>query len=247
MKKNDFDWGWMLKESQSKILYGENIMDLSDYHLQSMKNEIFERRIYEKFFEVEENDIVVDIGASVGPFTYSILEKKPRHVFCFEPSTEEFKTLIKNTIGFPVTPINKGFCSTNEKEFSDQIFSDQNYMECINFETFLNVYYSDIIDFLKIDCEGCEYKIFNKENLEWISNNVRKISGEWHLNTEETKEEFKIFRDNFLINFDNFHVYSVDGVDIKWDLFNHHFLEYYTEILIYIDNRIKVQSNHWRG
>ena len=108
----------------------------------------------------------------------------------------------------------------------------------------MDVYYSDTIDFLKIDCEGCEYKIFNKENLEWISNNVRKISGEWHLNTEETKKEFKIFRDNFLINFDNFHVYSVDGVDIKWDLFNDHFLEYYTEILIYIDNRIKVQSNH---
>jgi hypothetical protein len=29
----------------------------------------------------------------------------------------------------------------------------------------------------------------------------------------------------------------VDGVDIKWDLWNEHFIEYYTEVIIYIDNR----------
>jgi len=29
----------------------------------------------------------------------------------------------------------------------------------------------------------------------------------------------------------------VDGVDIKWDLWNEHFLDYYCEVIIYIDNR----------
>jgi cytochrome c peroxidase len=32
-------------------------------------------------------------------------------------------------------------------------------------------------------------------------------------------------------------VFSVDGVNIKWDLWNEHFLEYYYQVLIYIDNR----------
>jgi FkbM family methyltransferase len=247
MKKNEFEWGWMNESSDTNIYLGDRVLDLSKYHHESMYNEIFVQKIYEKIFEVEENDIVLDIGASVGPFTYSILEKKPLHVFCFEPSYEEFKTLIKNTIGHPVTHINKGFCSTNEIKYSDRIFTKQNYMECINFQRFLEVYYSGNIDFLKIDCEGCEYELFIDENLEWIQNNIRKISGEWHLSTLEDKVKFKNFRDKFLINFENYFVYSVDGVDIKWDLFNDHFLEYYTEVLIYIDNRIKVQSSHWKG
>jgi len=29
----------------------------------------------------------------------------------------------------------------------------------------------------------------------------------------------------------------VDGIDITWDLWNEHFIEYYTEIIIHIDNR----------
>ena len=48
-------------------------------------------------FEVQKGDIVLDIGASVGPFTYSILDKKPSHIFCIEPSPIEHPTLEKNT------------------------------------------------------------------------------------------------------------------------------------------------------
>jgi hypothetical protein len=55
---------------------------------ETVSKEIFEDNIYEKFFEVEKGDIVFDIGASLGPFTYSILDKEPSHVFCFEPSYE---------------------------------------------------------------------------------------------------------------------------------------------------------------
>jgi hypothetical protein len=29
----------------------------------------------------------------------------------------------------------------------------------------------------------------------------------------------------------------VDGVDIKWDLWNEHFINYYEQIIVYIDNR----------
>jgi hypothetical protein len=38
------------------------------------------------------------------------------------------------------------------------------------------------------------------------------------------------------INFEKYEVSSVDGHDIKWDLFNQHFLDYYTEVIVYIDN-----------
>ena len=147
--------------------------------------EIFEDRIYEKYFEVEEGDVVFDIGASLGPFTYSILHKNPSHVFTFEPSFEEFKTLVLNTRQGPVTHINKGISNIiGEFEF-EYVFNDDNGQKLYSttFSKTLSDYNIQKIDFLKSDCEGGEYDIFNIENLFWIKENVKKISGEWHLRT----------------------------------------------------------------
>ena len=221
-----FDWGWM----------NTDIMN-AEYHKNTMYDEIFNQRIYERFFEVEEGDIVFDIGSSVGPFTKSILGKKPKHVFCVEPSSSEFKTLVKNTLGYPVTQINKGIGSTNGIVESNELFGGETHMESINFKKLLYLYGIEKIDFLKTDCESGEYEIFRDENIEFIKNNVKKISGEWHLRTDESREKFRHFRDNVLPNFDNYQIFSVDNIDIKWELWTERFLEWYDEIIIYIDNR----------
>jgi len=222
----DFDWGWM----NTDIINAQ-------YHKEVMYNEIFIDKVYERFFEVEEGDIVFDIGSSVGPFTKSILHKKPKHVFCIEPSTSEFKTLVKNTLGYPVTQINKGIGSTNGTVESDELFGGETHMESINFRKLLDTYGVEKIDFLKTDCESGEYEIFRDENIEFIKNNIRKIAGEWHLRSNESREKFRHFRDNVLPNFDNYQIFSVDNIDIKWELWTERFLEWYDEIIIYIDNR----------
>ncbi len=92
------------------------------------------------------------------------------------------------------------------------------------------------IDFLKTDCEGGEYDIFSIENLFWIKENVTKIAGEWHLDTPETKTKFRFFRDTYLRLFPKHNVNAVDGTDIKWNLWNDRFIEYYNQVIIYIDN-----------
>ena len=117
------------------------------------------------------------------------------------------------------------------------LFGGESEMETITFKTFIENYSIDKIDFLKTDCEGGEYDIFNKENIDFILKNVKKIVGEWHLNTKELKEKFRFFRDFYLNKFDKYEIYSLDGVNIKWDLWNEHFIEYYTEVIINIDNR----------
>ena len=104
------------------------------------------------------------------------------------------------------------------------------------------LYGLDKIDFLKTDCEGGEYDIFNLGNYDFIKNNIRKIVGEWHLSDPyhpdvELSKKFRIFRDTFLVKFPNYEVFSIDGVNIKWDLWNEHFIDYYSEVIIYIDNR----------
>ena len=222
----DFDWGFM-----------DDNNSFSEYHKKAITEEIFNNNIYEKMFKVEEGDVVMDIGSSIGPFTKSIIHKNPKHVYCVEPSQVEFKTLVKNTFGGPVTLINKGVGSTNGIIESNQLFGGENFMEVITFGKLLDLYNVDKIDFLKLDCEGGEYDIFNSQNIDFITRNVKKISGEWHLATNELKSKFRNFRDTYLTKFNNYEIYSVDGIDIKWDLWNDHFIEFYNEVIIYIDNR----------
>jgi len=236
----NFNWGWMGDNSETYHVMSDGThKQMSEFHRESITQEIFVDKCYEKFFEVEVGDVVLDIGASVGPFTYSILHKKPKHVFCFEPSESEFKTLVKNTIGHPVTQINKGVSNVNSVVMNDHLFGGEDQMESITFKKFIDLYGIEKIDFLKTDCEGGEFHIFTDENFDWIKSNVRKIVGEWHIQLQGHNyvEEFREFRDKYLSKFENFQIYSVDNVDIKWDLWNDHFLEYYKQIIIHIDNR----------
>lgn len=220
MNISKFDWG---------------VLD-EEYGKEHIIKETFQDRIYERFFTVEEGDIVVDIGASVGPFVYSILPNKPKHIYCLEPSDTQFPTLVKNTVGYPVTPILKGISDINSFINNKQVYGS-NHMDSITFKRFIELYNINKIDFLKTDCEGGEYDIFTGDNIDWVKNNIKKIVGEWHLTNTKLKPKFRYFRDNYLSYFNNYEVYSVDGVNIKWDLWNEHFLEYYTEVIIYINNK----------
>ena len=206
---------------------------------ETVEKEIFVDKIYERHVQVEEGDVVFDIGASLGPFTFSILDKNPSQVFVFEPSYEEFKTLVLNTRHGNVTHINKGIGNTvGEFNFTGVFDLTGNYkLYSTTFKKVIEDYNIQKIDFLKTDCESGEYDIFTLENLFWIKNNVRKISGEWHLATPELKEKFRIFRDVYLRVFPNFKIFSFDGIDITWSIWNDDFIPYYNEIMIYIDNR----------
>ncbi len=46
----------------------------------------------------------------------------------------------------------------------------------------------------------------------------------WYLSSPKSKKQFREFRDVFLRIFPNHKVYSVDGIDIKWDLWNEYLI-----------------------
>lgn len=212
-----------------------------------LKEEIFNNKIYETILPVETGDVVVDVGASIGLFGYSIKDKNISKLICVEPSRECTPTLIKNLKDsyFEVVLFNGGISNKYEHKnikYLNPVSIDGQYdgeFECITLKQLFNTYNLNKIDFLKTDCEGGEYDIFDTlDNALWVKHNVKKIVGEWHLSTPQLIEKFRNFRDNYLdILFNKFEVRSIDGVDIKWDLYNEHFLEYYNEVIIHIDNR----------
>ena len=220
-KNNDqqFDWGDKTNQYKDQVI-----------------KEIFEDNTYERFFEVEEGDIVVDLGSSLGPFTYKILPKNPKQCYVVEPISYQIEILKKN-VGQENVKIIQG-AITDKKKIEISWDGMTESVPTFSFKDFLEEHKINKIDFLKCDCEGGEYDVFQQSNIEFLKT-IPKIVTEFHLRDDENfhKCKFRWFRDNIFPQFDNIQVFSFDGVDIKWDLWNEHFIEYYNEVIIYMDNR----------
>lgn len=215
---------------------------VNDWYKNTICKEIFDEKIYEKKFTVQENDIVVDIGASIGPFIKTIVNKNPKHIYAIEPCNELFNILKQNIKNNNVSLLNLAISNKNSTVSANEIIlfnykEKQSIVNTVSFKNFIADFNIKKIDFLKLDCEGAEYDIFNDENFAWILKNTKYIVGEWHLWNTDLKNKFKHFRDNYLKFFNDFDIYAVDGVDIKWDLYNQHFFDHYTEVMIYINNK----------
>ena len=222
LEKNDdhqFDWG-----------------KKSDWYVDAAIKEIFEDNTYERFFEVEEGDVVVDLGASLGPFTYKILPKNPKQCYVVEPLSYQIDVLHKNVGGDNVKIIQGAITDKKKIEISWDHITES--VPTFTFKEFLEENNITHIDFLKCDCEGGEYDVFQQSNIEFLKT-IPKIVTEFHMRNDDNfhKCKFRWFRDNIFPQFDNIQIFSVDGVDIKWDLWNEHFIEWYDEIIVYMDNR----------
>ena len=233
----------MVIKEINKIINKEMIEDKqfdwgkkSEWYVNQATKEIFEDDAYERFFEVEEGDIVVDLGASLGPFTYKILPKNPKQCYVVEPLSYHINVLHKN-VGEDNVKIIQG-AITDKKNIEITWDGITESVPTFSFKEFLNENKINKIDFLKCDCEGGEYDVFQPSNIDFLKT-IPKIVTEFHLRDDKNFHEckFRWFRDNILPKFENYEVYSYDGVNIKWDLWNEHFIEYYNEVIIYIDNR----------
>ena len=224
--KQEFNWG-----------------DTSHSFKKTITREIFKDKIYEQVFPVQKGDVVLDLGASIGPFTWSIMDKASK-IIVVEPSVELIPIIEKNTLGYPVSIINKALTKWDGNEISNHIYEPfsqnpiwdvEKEVQTISFKSIVEQYNLDRIDFIKTDCEGGEYSLFTEANMPYLLNNVRNIVGEFHLSSTQHRVEFRYFRDKYLKQFPKYEVFSLDGVNIKWDLFNDHFLEYYNEVIIHIE------------
>ena len=226
--KQEFNWG-----------------DTSHWFKKTITREIFKDKIYEQVFPVQKGDVVLDLGASIGPFTWSIMDKASK-IIVVEPSVELIPIIEKNTTGYPVSIVNKALVKWDGKEMMSSVFDNDSgkeknlhyiskEVETTSFKSIVEQYNLDRIDFIKTDCEGGEYSLFTEANMPYLLNNVRNIVGEFHLSSTQQKIEFRYFRDKYLKQFPKYEVFSLDGVNIKWDLFNDHFLEYYNEVIIHIE------------
>jgi FkbM family methyltransferase len=174
--------------------WGDTPPEKIEYHTR----EIFERQDYELLYPVKEGDVVVDIGACLGEFTWKNMDKASQ-VYAIEPDTEKHEELDHN-IGdvSNVEVIKKAFHhSTGTYRFPFSGGGGETYVpsyegeeerlrewgvvvDTINFKDFIKEYNLDKIDFLRTSCQGGEYSLFRDENLHFLKNNVRNIVGNFY-------------------------------------------------------------------
>ena len=149
---------------------------------------------------VKEGDVVFDIGANLGFFSYYSIIKGAKRVYAFEPGKSQFQAIEDNFGSFDNLVIEKkavteknGFLKfAKHKTLSvmSGIFDDADdeiydIVECqtINLIDYCMEKNITKIDFLKMDCEGSEYRIFENFSTDFLGI-IDKIVMEYHFNTD---------------------------------------------------------------
>ena len=121
------------------------------------------------FERVPSNQVVVDIGASVGDFSL-LASRSGARVFAFEPDPETFSYLKSNMES-------NGRASV--RLFNT--YANSSILESITCDEELEV------GFLKIDCEGCEYEMLLRCRPECLSK-VKRVAMEIHESQEYSQK-----------------------------------------------------------
>lgn len=149
---------------------------------------------YSKDIEINDGDVIVDIGAHVGIFSIYYAIKYPNaRIFSYEPSNRNFSNLEKSIEHNRVNNIKAHHAGVSSDGRTITIAqSDENSGASsrfingnIKFEVgtvTLNDIFKEVggrVKILKIDCEGSEYEVLNEAGLALLKN-VEYVMGELH-------------------------------------------------------------------
>ena len=194
------------------VFFRENSIDKSIY------DEVYIQNAYE-IKKLNEDDIVLDIGAHCGYFSKLCLDKGSKNVIAFEADEGNYRCYLKNLskyqgwkchniavwketcdeVSFYTYPNseNTGLNSFYKNPYMNSC--EENKVKAISLDDILSSY--DKINILKIDAEGSEYDILmNSKSIQKIEN----IVGEYHNDmTDKTLDDLEKY-----LNSENFVIYK---------------------------------------
>jgi len=178
------------------------------WNILAVFNEIIGHKVYHNdFVNVEKDDFVIDIGFNYGLFSMVSLKNNPKKIIAFEPNPklvsnyqkflnhekiELHQKAVSNKEGIVTFKENNdpGMSTLSNDLITHPGWGDVNTtyeVELINFYQFLQENNINRIDYLKVDCEGSEYDIFDSIPNEYLTNQVKKIALEFHYKFEDEK------------------------------------------------------------
>lgn len=170
------------------------------FWLKELVKEIYEDRVYERFFHVEKNDIVVDVGANIGTFTLNAWKKtgKQGKVIAIEPENRNYERLCTNirinkcNNVFPLNMAVSNFNGTADFHIKNVSLQHTLLSETtlsfpthtiattkVTVRTLAHVFQHlniSQIDFLKIDAEGSELEVLKGAEPLLKKRQIQKVS-----------------------------------------------------------------------
>lgn len=147
----------------------------------------------------ETNSTVIDIGAAIGDFSV-FASSNSNKVYAIEPEPTSYQLLLQNitlnTFAFPVAlHSSKKFIKLsidNSNYHHTNGYSNKNVVKvpAISLAKFIKIHQISSPIYIKCDCEGGEYDIFNTLSKSTFSK-INQITMEYHLFTPIQKKQFK--------------------------------------------------------
>lgn len=144
---------------------------LNDNSLLPQFDETYEKDRRDKYWLVRKGDIVIDIGASQGPWTIDALQKGAKYVYAFEPNQNDYNYLRTETLPFNLKcTISQvalwsfdGEIPFNEtlRSFIFKVDENSPKHTVSKLDTYFSRYKPSKVDWVKIDTEGAEAEILN--------------------------------------------------------------------------------------
>lgn len=179
--------------------------------------------VYERYdCKIENNDVVVDLGANIGVFTNYAYYKGASEVISFEPNKVAFECLLRNKpVGSKVFNMAIGdkidhqkiYTDTYDNTMSATFLKTGDYYDDVSIYTLDYLFEKGIvnkIDFLKIDVEGYEKKVLDGIN-DYNLKKVKKISMEFHANYLSDKDSKDIMDRMGSLGFKTFQLFIGNG------------------------------------
>ncbi|MEM5791996.1 MAG: FkbM family methyltransferase [Candidatus Aenigmatarchaeota archaeon] len=173
-------------------------------------------------FEIKDGDTVIDIGGHIGVFSLYASTFTRNKIICFEPIKENFNLLNENiriNNKKNIKAYNLAVCNQkklkiflNENNTGGHSYFDKSKkyetVNCITLEEIFKIEKIEKCNFMKIDCEGCEYDVLLKapkniiDKIEKISMEIHDIGSKNHLDMIKflEKNDFDVFYKNGIIN-----------------------------------------------
>lgn len=190
-------------------------------------------------FEIKSTDLVIDIGANNGFFTIFAAQKAlAGKVICFEPVPDLAKKIKENIRANNSKNITLEQIAVSNKKGTSEFYISKNHNGCHSLfqrdnldekikisTTNLESYCAEMgikkINFLKLDCEGAEYDIFNSLSQSFLKNSIEKISMEYHdvINEHKHQEIVALLSDNnFSVRVSRGYIYASNNVTMGNDM-----------------------------
>jgi len=217
-----------------KNTFSINYRQLMKKFIEATAVEIFDYNQYELNVKVEPNDLVLDLGCSLGYFYFKNLHKNITYIG-IDGSIDCLKDFYENLNNNNNPVLINSFVTDNKKIYDCKPFfhdTPSKEVVSISFVDLIKLL-NKKIDFLKFDIEGAEIDFFNNEsNYKLFKQHVKKFSGEFHLlNQSCTRQKINEVLKKLSIDPQlDLKIHSIDGIDITNSYFDSG--NYYSEIII---------------